>query len=133
MYKFPSFGGVPARAGWFFDRVVAVSSSVAPPPRQAAPATPPQEGNFSLSVRRGLTFVKGMTHFPCTGVAFQFPSFGGVPARAGWFLRGAVPFFYSLPLRPHCLFHHLHLHTAIQGAAVVGSVGSNGAGFAVAG
>ena len=43
--RFPSCGGVPARAGWFFGSDVGVSSCVAPPPRQASPATPPGEGN----------------------------------------------------------------------------------------
>ncbi len=34
---FPSFGGMPVRAGWCFPR----------PPRQASPATPPKEGNLA--------------------------------------------------------------------------------------
>ena len=67
------------------------------PPRLASPDTPPKKGNFSLRVQIIPIQKKGIFHCACK--SFPFPSFGGVPVRAGWFLYHQYILFFSRYLR----------------------------------
>ena len=71
--RFPSSGGVPARAGWFQGSDVGVSLCVAPPPRQASPATPPGEGNvfFLCQASPDIRRIRSIVSLPLQSTAFQ--------------------------------------------------------------
>lgn len=62
------------------------------PPRQAAPATPPEEGNNPATNSPPMGGIPSSYSHPVGGMPSSYsPPSEGCPAGAGWYPKGGVP------------------------------------------